>query len=266
MIAARVIEDSIGERIVTAIRPVALGCLALVFGLSAATATAQDEPEIGFYVQYNAGVTWVPGQNLTASNSTGTKFLPGPGGTTIDTGQRFDGSYESDVGFHVGGAIGTRFYSDFRAEVEYIYRENAINEVGIQAGRTKGSGHVGVMTAMVNGYYDLNVLDIPVVPYVGLGIGYARFDINAKNNARVPESTKVSDSDSAFAYSFMAGGSWPVNDMIELVLGYRYLRLTDMDVKASLANKNVSPTESRSRRLDTEYDAHEGTFGVRLNF
>jgi len=254
---------------VTAIRPVVLGCLAsaLALGLpTTATAADGDEPEIGFYVQYNGGVTWVPGQNLTASDSTGTKFLPGPGGTTIDTGQRFDGSYRSDPGFHVGGAIGTRFFSDFRAEVEYIYRENSNKEVGIQAGSTDGQGHVGVMTAMVNAYYDLNIVDLPVVPYVGVGVGYARLDINVKNDAEVPESTKVSDSDSAFAYSFMAGGSYKINDMIDLVMGYRYLRLTDMDVKASLSNRNVSPTERRSRRRDTEYDAHEGTFGVRLNF
>jgi opacity protein-like surface antigen len=259
--------DRIGEGVERLIRPIAIGCLASALALGfSATASAEDEPEVGFYIQYNAGVTHVPNQNLTAADASGTKFLPGPGGTTIDTGQRFSGRYEPEVGFHVGGAIGTRFLHDFRAEVEYIYRENHVENIGIQGERTKGNGHVGVMTAMVNAYYDLNLLEFPVVPYVGIGIGYARFDINAKNYTLTPERAKVSDSDSAFAYSFMAGGSYAVNDMIDLVLGYRYLRLTDMEVNASLTNPKVTPTERRARRLDTEYDAHEGTVGLRLNF
>jgi OOP family OmpA-OmpF porin len=208
-----------------------------------------------FYVQYNGGATYVPNQNLTNADATG---------VSNTTGQQFSGSTDQEWGFNVGGAIGMRFLEHFRGELEYMYRENEVDNFAIQGGPSGASGDVDVMTVMANVYFEYD-LDIGVVPYVGFGIGWAQLHLEAKNS-EFPERSRFDSSDSVFAYNLLVGGSYPMNEVVDLSLGYRYLGTTDSEVNNSLSNPNVTPTTRRSARMDYEYDAHEVVFGIRFNF
>ena len=220
--------------------------------------TKKEDNEI--YVQYVGGATYLPNQNLTAADASGTDA----------NGNRFSGHANSDMGFNVGGAIGMRFHEYFRAELEYVYRENETDKMSIQGEQPRNaSGHIGLMTLMVNGYVDYD-LGLKVVPYIGVGIGWGYLDFDNKNKG-LPEQVAVEGNDSVFAWSLMAGGSYPVNEILDISLGYRYIATTDPTVNSSLVDKNiVDPVTGnparRARRLDAEYDAHEAVLALRFHF
>jgi opacity protein-like surface antigen len=66
----------------------------------------------------------------------------------------------------------------------------------------------------------------------------------------------------------MAGGSYPINDVLDISLGYRYIATTDPKVNSKLTNPqpNDPPDEKVARRLEAEFDAHEVVVGLRFNF
>jgi opacity protein-like surface antigen len=233
---------------------IALSFALIFFAVSSAAA------DNDIYIQYSGGATYLPNQNLTAADASGTDAF----------GNRFSGHANSNMGFNVGGAIGMRFYEYFRAELEYVYRENETDKMSIQGELPRdASGHIGLMTVMANGYIDYD-LGLKVVPYIGVGIGWGYVDFDNKNHG-LPEQVAVEGNDSVFAWSLMAGGSYPVNEVMDISLGYRYIATTDPRVNSSLVDRAiVDPTtgnpKRRARRLDAEYDAHEGVFAVRFNF
>jgi OOP family OmpA-OmpF porin len=244
---------------------IALSCTLIFAPPSPAADEASDkasESDIDeIYIQYSGGVTYLPNQNLTAADASGTNIV---------TGNRFSGHAESQVGFNVGGAVGMRFYEYFRAELEYIYRQNETQNLTIQGESPRNaSGHIGLMTLMANGYIDYDI-GLKVIPYVGVGIGWGRVEFDTKNKA-LPEQVSVEGNDSVFAWSLMAGGSYPVNEVIDVSLGYRYIATTDPEVNSSLVVPAITdPTTGiplrRARRLDAEYDAHEGVLALRFKF
>jgi OOP family OmpA-OmpF porin len=236
---------------------IALNCT-LIFAPPSAAADSKFEID-EIYVQYVGGATYLPNQNLTAADASGTDA----------NGNRFSGHANSDMGFNVGGAIGMRLYEYFRAELEYVYRENETDKMSIQGELPRNaSGHIGLMTLMVNGYVDYD-LGIKVVPYVGVGIGWGYVDFDNKNKG-LPEQVAVEGNDSVFAWSLMAGGSYPVNEVLDVSLGYRYIATTDPEVNSSLVDKAIIDSDGnparRARRLDTEYDAHEAVLALRFHF
>ena len=109
----------------------------------------------------------------------------------------------------------------------------------------------------MNGYaeYDLGV---GVIPYIGVGIGYGSAEIDAKNRAGALQ-LRIEGRDSVFAWNVMVGGSYPVNDVLDLSLGYRYIATEDTHINSGVRNLGA-------RRLDSEFDAHEAVMGLRFNF
>lgn len=147
---------------------------------------------------------------------------------------------EFDPGFAVGGAIGARIADISRAELRLSYRRADTDEIG----PVSVSGDVGILSAMANGYVDLPV-NLPVQPYVGIGIGvgvlFADFRANSVN---------VDDEDAEFAYNVMAGVAYELTESVVLDAGYRYFATTDADIQG----------------VDAEIDIHELLFGVRYEF
>jgi OOP family OmpA-OmpF porin len=236
---------------------IALNCTFIFAPPSAAADSKFEIDEI--YVQYSGGGTYLPNQRIKAADASGTGA----------NGNRFWGRVRSEGGFNVGGALGMRLYEYFRAELEYIYRQNETNKLQIQGETPRdASGHIGLMTVMANGYFDYD-LGIGVVPYVGVGIGWGLLDFDTKNKG-LPEQVSVEGDASVFAWSLMIGGSYPVNEVIDVSLGYRYIATTDPEVNSSLVIKSiVDPAGNparRARRLDTEYDAHEAVLALRFHF
>ncbi len=81
---------------------------------------------------------------------------------------------EANAGYALGGALGKRIYKNFRAEGEFTYRHNVLNELTF----TYNEGHfafgldgsVSSFSYMGNLFFDWPVC-WSVVPYLGAGLG-----------------------------------------------------------------------------------------------
>ena len=174
----------------------------------------------------------------------------------------------SDTGFNIGGAFGKRFHEHFRGEIQFTYRESEVSDLSLRNEPDNASGHIGMLAIMTNGYVDWD-LGIGVVPYLGAGIGWGHVEIEAKNKAAFQ--TRINGRDSVFAWSLMVGGSYPINEVLDLSLGYRYIATTDPDINSNLTDPAPPPppilaATSVSRRLEAEFDAHEIVLALRFNF
>ena len=150
-----------------------------------------------------------------------------------------------DAGFNVGGAVGGRFADVARGEFAIHYSRSDTDELDVTGPNPPVSGDMGVFSAMGNAYLDADFWDLPVVPYVGFGIGLgivlADFRVGP---------THVDDEEAVFAYNAMAGVSFEVSENWVASTGYRYLGTTDANI----------------RGVDVEMDLHEWVFGVRYEF
>ena len=234
MIAGRRTDDSLETpRVLSPLLSAILlaTLLAIFFALPASAAEeSNDAPTI--YVEYSGGYSWIPNQRLTGADASGALL---------------DGRVESGSGFNVGGAIGAKFRKYFRAEIAFTYRESEVDAASVQNEARSGSGAISLLAVLVNGYaeYDLGV---GVIPYLGLGIGWGSAEIDAKNKAGALQ-LKLEGRDSVFTWNVMAGGSYPVNDVLDVSLGYRYIATEDTRINSKVRNLG-------SRRLDSEFDAH----------
>jgi opacity protein-like surface antigen len=252
----------IADRLIKALSVLTTCAIALTVALPSSAADGDDTDDISFYVEYSGGATYVPNQRVVGEKPTA-PFI--------------EGNTESKTGFNVGGSFGTRFYEYFRGEIQFTYRENETNKLSLKGQNTGASGHTGLMTVMANGYVDYD-LGIGVVPYVGVGMGWGRLELDAKNKGTIDggfDQTNIEGDDSVFAWSLMVGGSYPINEVLDVSLGYRYIATTDADVNSTIIDRGAGvgtnpplndPSTSVARRLETEYDAHEVVLGVRVNF
>jgi OOP family OmpA-OmpF porin len=201
------------------------------------------------YVEYSGGASFVPDQRLIGKDL---------------SGRNLSGQAETDTGFNVGGAFGKRFHEHFRAELQLTYRQNEVENFSLQnePDNARGHSYMGLLAVMTNGYVDWD-LGIGVIPYVGAGIGWGLLEIDAKN-AQGDLKSKIEGEDSVFVWSLMLGGSYPINEVLDISLGYRYIATTDGDINARTTSP--LPENNGSRRIEAEYDAHEAVLGLRFNF
>lgn len=131
--------------------------------------------------------------------------------------------------------MGYGFTNGFRTEAELVFRRNNIKTDGL-------NGEVDSLAGMANAYYDFTSLNMPVVPYVGAGAGYAQID------------PSVNDGINVFAYQFMGGLSYPFSQNASAVLGYRYFATSDMEDKTP------------GMKLKANYETHNAELGMRIGF
>lgn len=130
-----------------------------------------------------------------------------------DPGLGVAGSIEYEPSLGIGGAVGYRFNDFFRGELEMNYRHREIDQINTNIGTFTGDLEFNTLDTMANAYVDGDFFDIPVVPYIGAGVG---------------SSFKTSgDSDTAFAYQAMAGVNVKIGEKSEIFSGYRYVGTTE---------------------------------------
>jgi opacity protein-like surface antigen len=237
----------IAVRLIRTLGVVAACILALPSIAFAADDDARDPKEIGLYVEYTGGLTIVRNQNIHSRGYAGV-----------------NGQIETAPGWNAGIAFGARFQKYFRGEAQISYRNVEVKRMPVptsipptttDVGPTTAAGTLGLFAAMANGYVDLD-FDIPFVPYLGAGIGWGALEFNAKNEG---SALKVTDHASVFAWNLMGGATYRVSKAVDVSLGYRYVATTDPKYDGRV--KDVGTV-----RLDSEYDAHEATLGLRFNF
>lgn len=175
----------------------------------------------------------------------GSDFGPVPAGGNVIS--------KFDDGYGLGVALGTKLPSGFRLEGELFWQENDIDSgrLGpVQLSALGGlNGDVGVWGGMLNGYYDF--LEGPLVPFIGLGVGYAQVDANVN----LGDISVIDDDDTVLAYQGILGVSYDFMPNLQGVLAYRYLSLDDPEFKDRAGGK-----------VDMQYDSQAIDVGLRYSF
>ncbi len=191
----------------------AAGALFCALAVSA-PAAAQDTfaASRGFYLAVSGGASFLQSIDFKIEDSSSNK-------ATFDTG------------WMAALAVGYGLQNGFRAEIEGAHRHNGID----QFRRLEGSGSLNASTLMVNGYYDINLNDFPIVPYIGVGIGMARINGNGIKRNLVTCCPQVDGSDTVFAYQAIAGLSWRLMPALSIGVEYRFLGTTRFNLDAESA-------------------------------
>ncbi len=214
---------------------------------------AQAQPVTGLYVGAGAGVNF-----RHDSESRGVELISKVGGVGV-------------------GAIGWGFGNGLRTEVEGNYRENEIDKLtveGLPPVRTS-SGYVRSYGAMANVLYDLNLdsipglnlLGVPLAPYVGVGAGYVWHEIKNARFTRGATSFRIDDQDDGrFAYQAIAGLAFKLFDVPGLAFTAEYRFLGTLNPKIGIDRVAGPPRADVAAGFRPENYNHSALLGVRYNF
>jgi outer membrane protein OmpA-like peptidoglycan-associated protein len=236
----------------------------------AVPALAQAQPVTGLYVGGGAGLNWLTdsdGGNLQS-------FIDSTDINPNNLGLTPSGNFNAS--FDLGGvgviAVGYGFGNGLRLELEGNYRQNDVNEVTARGFRGTSGGTARTYGIMVNALYDFGTQsNWPVLPYVGLGAGYAwqEYD-NVSLRARTTAGStlpqfRIDDTDGRFAYQAIVGAALPIQSVpgLAVTAEYRFFGTLSPEFSATAVNAN-----GVVRRSTVEVDNfnHSILLGVRYNF
>lgn len=183
---------------------------------------------------------------------------------------------DGGTGLTFGGALGYRFGSGFRAELDLGYSEASVDgtfQENVQAfvpcGEISNSpcldgtvdGDYQGLSAMAMAYYDF-ATGAQITPYVGLGIGLIDADLEATtpgalNDAGTIEFDLLDGSDTELAYRLAAGLNYDAGSF-DVLLDYSWTR----SGRLALAGQGAFTTFAFDRRVN----AHAFTLGARFTF
>lgn len=145
-------------------------------------------------------------------------YVGGFGGVNFLTDVKDGGlRAEFDPGYLVGADLGYQINDNFRVEGEFSFRHNSMDKIKYHRGSEKPHAHVDTYALMANGYWDIN-MGYCLVPYVGVGVGYAWHEGRAKahHDTFVAKSRGV-------AGQVMVGAQYQL-DEIKLGAEYRFFK------------------------------------------
>ena len=118
--------------------------------------------------------------------------------------------------FLAGGAAFGYKMDDIRVDVEALYSQLSKNVDTSITTEPGVADNLSVMSGLVNVYYDVAIEDMPITPYVGVGLGAAYLS-NPSAADGVKDQKKF-----GFAYQAKDGVSYDVTPEIKLFAGARY--------------------------------------------
>jgi opacity protein-like surface antigen len=166
-------------------------------------------------------------------------------------------------GWGATGFMGFIIDDALRAEVEAGYRINSLDETYVARNAllpaSTGStfitgGQVDMGIAMANLYYDFQIKGLPVLPWVGVGIGGAHVNYSFVYDYGDPLAPAMAkDSDWQFAYQLMAGVTVPVGETTSMSVGYRYFKTEEMVFVDAYASEFVTDLTNHSIDLGLQF-------------
>ncbi|WP_265033065.1 P44/Msp2 family outer membrane protein [Wolbachia endosymbiont (group A) of Sicus ferrugineus] len=164
-----------------------------------------SDEETSYYVslQYNGEILPL---FTKVDGATGAKKKTADTGTTTDL---YKASFMAG-----GGAFGYKM-DDIRVDVEGLYSQLSKDTLDV-APTPAIAESLTAISGLVNVYYDIAIEDMPITPYVGVGVGAAYIS--------TPLATAVSSQNGKFAFAgqVKAGVSYDVTPEIKLYAGARY--------------------------------------------
>jgi opacity protein-like surface antigen len=242
---------------------------------------AEEAEDTSYYVrlQYNGEFfNMMSGKDLKLGSAASPAALFGYSkGDNSSVASGYKPNYKTS--FFAGGVAAGYTMEGIRVELEGLYSQLDVDvdgykkdntaitadnvkkfgENGLTSGdNTPASNHyIGenkgftTMAAMINAYYDVDLGNegIPVVPYVGAGIGYAKTTFAGADHYKP-------------AYQAKAGVSYAVTPEIKVYGGYRYFGLYGKEFeKVKLTRTNVADANPKTETKDVTLQ-QEGMFGV----
>jgi opacity protein-like surface antigen len=205
----------------------------VIFAAAAASAlalAAMPAAAQGWYAQVNVGGTVKTKADARLSFT--------PDDTAFDPSS-LSGDGDIKEGFGVGAAAGYALGNGVRLEGETFYTSNdlgGVEDLGVGSVKLQ---HMGVFANLL--------YDIPVSgafqPYVGGGVGYGSTTFNVDSNEQ---------HDQGAAWQLKAGVSYPLNDVLSLDVGYRYMHMADWQGAIDGVD------------IDDDPDAGPGTVGIKF--
>ena len=173
-------------------------------------------------------------------------------------GLSFNG--EHDVGGTISGAAGVRFdsfgWKGFRGEIEIGYSEASVDTQSVGGvGKFSGGsarGDTSLTYGFASLYYDFQT-GSSIRPFIGAGAGIA--ELNLDGHGVSATGVALNDSGTGFAYHGTAGLAFNLGQGFDLEVAYRYLGVTDVEMRA------VDGTKS-----DVDYNDHQILLGLRKAF
>jgi opacity protein-like surface antigen len=165
------------------------------------------------------------------------------------------GTLLADNGGGFGLAIGQRQGRNLRTELEYAWRSNSILGFEDTNNSFDVTGKIKSQAGMANAYWEfVNFPSQSIKPYVGAGLGFARFDADLQDSlgSLPPERSK----DSSFAYQFMGGINYQPTSYIDLFIEYRLFRTDSFQIE----------TNSGFAADRYDYEANNLVGGIRWKF
>lgn len=220
-------------------------CIAVAMSLAAPAAHAYE----GLYGAIGAGVTKL-GEDLDFDRQRG-----------LSSNFGADADYRNGVGIYT--AIGYKYASPFRTELEFSYRTNAARQI-----RTNNPGFSGFAPGEINGdlrsysifgnvLYDLGHVNKYYQPFIGGGIGYT-FHRASLTGASPSQRLSVNDTSGQFGVQAIGGLTFKLAENLNLDVSYRYLFTQDAKFAATLNNV--------AGEIEHGYRGHNLFAGLRWNF
>jgi opacity protein-like surface antigen len=255
-----------------ALRKALLAATILMVPLGAGAQTP-TEPVTGFYIGAEGGfnIKSAPNINNVVSN------IPGAAGVVTP-----NANLNTSIGGAAVGTLGYGLGNGLRIEVEGDYRGNSFSNTsgnnrfgnGISTG-TGGSERL--YGPMFNVDYDFNNLIPYVTPYLGIGVGYQRAQLNnfvaggtGTLVAATPAFITSQDTRASFAAQGIVGGAFDIAAVpgLALTAEYRILALTGTRTyDAGLTVDTPTGPVTRFGKFQLGHDLNNTfLFGVRYNF
>ena len=144
--------------------------------------------------------------------------------------QSADSRIQTARGESFGVALGKIQGRNLRTEWEYFYRNNGISDWTDGASVESIIGRLRAQGGMFNARWEFtNLPTTSFQPYLGAGLGLARFDARINNFAGVD----LFDNralDTQFAWQFMAGVNWKLRPRLDLFVEYRLFRTNSFEL------------------------------------
>ncbi len=209
-----------------------------------APVVAMAQPVSGLYVAGGVGGTYLLDDKgyITNSPSTGSPILG-------------SGKLKSNGGFAGMGAVGYGLGNGLRLEIEGIYMQQAMRIKN--APGAFGGGQVSSYGGFVNALYDFN-LGSPIVPFVGVGVGYLATQLDSfkiYNGGSSTVATPSTSSKGSVAANAILGVAYNIPGAPGLALTGEYI-FTPTFTRQNYRTAVVTPTGSTTAnfRLNSQFN------------
>ena len=177
---------------------------------------ASTVPTGNWYISGFGGAAFVPDNRITAAAA------------TSDSSNSL--RIKMSTGFHYGAALGYRV-GGWHAEIQYTHNLLGIRHIDpyeiAGGGAFVGGdlpGKVNVYSGLINVFREFYEVSDIITPYVGLGLGFARLQLNASVPTGSDPATRfLKQHDHRFAYQASAGVSYHFDDRFSGGIYYRFL-------------------------------------------